>query len=120
MRGNCSELRKVFRGAGELFGVAEDFFGVTAGVFFGGGDGDRAEVSVSLGHDGRPCRALYAVCSWPTHPARPRRSCQPRPERSLALGSLTEPDGIRGGNPGPARGHRAVVRRESGRVRGRI
>ena len=29
-------LRKVFRGAGELFGVAEDFFGVTAGVFFGG------------------------------------------------------------------------------------
>ena len=46
-----------------MFGVAEDFFGVTAGVFFGGGDGDRAEVSVSLGHDGRPCRALYAVCS---------------------------------------------------------
>ena len=28
-----------------------------------GHDGGRAEVSVSLGHDGRPCRALYAVCS---------------------------------------------------------
>ena len=30
------ESRMVFRGAGELFGVAEDFFGVTTGVFFGG------------------------------------------------------------------------------------
>ena len=30
------ELRMVFRGAGELFGVAEVFFGVTTGVFFGG------------------------------------------------------------------------------------
>ena len=29
---------------------------------------------------------------------------------------MTELDGIRGGSPGPARGHRAVVRRESGRA----
>ena len=29
---------------------------------------------------------------------------------------MTEPDGIRSGSPGPARGHRAVVRRESGRA----
>ena len=29
---------------------------------------------------------------------------------------MTEPDGIRSGSPGPARGHRAVVRRELGRA----
>ena len=29
---------------------------------------------------------------------------------------MTEPDGIRSGSPGPVRGHRAVVRRESGRA----
>ena len=67
------------------------------------------EVSVGLGHDGRPCRALYAVCSRPTLPARPSRSCLPQPERCLEGVSLTEPDGSSGGSPGPAR-DRAVVR----------
>ena len=50
------------------------------------------------------------------HPCQTRRSCRPRPERCPAVVSLTELDGIRGGSPGPARGHRAVVRRESGRA----
>ena len=65
-----------------------------------GHNGGRAEFSVSLGHDGRPRRTIYAVCSWPTRTARPRRSHRPRPERRLEGAPLTEPDGIRSGSPG--------------------
>ena len=54
--------------AGGSGGVEEGFLRQWPGCrvrpeFQHGHNGGRAEVSVSLGHDGRPGRTLYAVCS---------------------------------------------------------